>query len=279
MKEDREPLILSVDTATATRSVAVVRRGRPLAVVASDLRESTPASSVLGDIDKALRRAAVTLVEIDLLAVAAGPGSFTGLRAGLATIKSFAATLGRPIVGVPTLHAVAHAARPATHLVAMIAAGRGEVFAQSLSVTAAGELTELDEPSHLTADTLVARLLKTREPLKWAGGGASAAASLIRAGARAAAFDVVEEIDEVSDGADAGAGGQASGVWTLARTVEILAPDVAALALQSFYAGRVTEAEDLCAIYIRASDAELNQRWRAQQFSRKESQSDTPSAG
>ena len=274
-----EPLVLSVETATAKRSVALTRGTRLLALSEREVGVSA-STSVLSDIDAALQEGASRLSEIDLFAVATGPGSFTGLRAGLATIKSFAATLERPVVGVPTLHAIAHGARPAGRLLALIPAGRGEVFAQCLCVTAGGEVTELEgPPAHLTPQALIAHQGNSRGNLKWAGGGAQASAALIRAGARAASFDFAEETVENSSAGEAKDGGHERGVWVLARPVEILAPDVAALALRAFRAGLAVGAADLEALYVRASDAELNERWRAQQSLRREIQSDTPSAG
>ena len=64
-------------------------------------------------IKKALARAKLSLKEIDYLAVGLGPGSFTGLRIGLATIKGFAAALEKPVVGLPTLDVLARNALPA----------------------------------------------------------------------------------------------------------------------------------------------------------------------
>jgi tRNA threonylcarbamoyladenosine biosynthesis protein TsaB len=61
-------------------------------------------------------------------AVASGPGSFTGLRVGLAAIKGLAEILGKPIATVSTLEAVAHSARSLGKVTAVLDAGRGEVY-------------------------------------------------------------------------------------------------------------------------------------------------------
>ena len=137
--EEQAPglLALGVDTSTERRSVAVVRGGRLLAQSVNELREGGSAS-LLSDIERALSSASVRLVDVGLFAAAVGPGSFTGLRAGLATVKGLALVLAKPAVGVPTLHAIAYGARPAERVVALIPAGRGEVFAQLLSVSAEG---------------------------------------------------------------------------------------------------------------------------------------------
>jgi tRNA threonylcarbamoyladenosine biosynthesis protein TsaB len=264
-------LVLSLDTATTNRSVAVMRGAQTLALVSGDLRRSHSAN-VLADVDEALRQASVRIADIELFAVACGPGSFTGLRAGLATVKAFAATLQKPAVGVPTLYALAYGARPAPRLCAMIPAGRGEVFAQLLSVDTEGRVEELAAGVHVPPSALIESEQQRGEPVKWVGEGAHAHASSIREGARASAFAFVEESQE--DGRLFPAAGGT--VWTLARPVENLAPAVAALALRTIEARQQARAEDLHAIYIRASDAELNERWRAQQ-SPKETHSKTPS--
>src|SRR5215213_7348824 len=108
-------LTLSLETATERRSVAVLRAGRVLSLCGRELRDGGGAA-VLADIDRALSEASVRVADGELFAAASGPGSFTGLRAGLATVKALAATLGKPVVGVPTLHALARAARPSLKL-------------------------------------------------------------------------------------------------------------------------------------------------------------------
>ena len=97
-------------------------------------------NDLLEHIAGALEEAGRTLQDVDLFAVATGPGSFTGLRIGLATVKSFSSTLARPIVGVPTLEAVARAGGPSKMTVALLPAGRGEVFAQSFRVEEGSEV-------------------------------------------------------------------------------------------------------------------------------------------
>jgi tRNA threonylcarbamoyladenosine biosynthesis protein TsaB len=245
------PLLLCLDTATEKRSAAVFRGRAQLALVSKDLRAGG-ASSVLGDVDEVLRDAGVSLREVELFAACTGPGSFTGLRSGLATVKAFARTLGRPSVGVPTLHAVAHGARASARLYALLPAGRGEVFAQLLSVGEDGRVRELGEPLHLPPARLLERAKASGGGLKWAGGGA---------------LKYLEQIEEAARAAGLGfarGGGRAEepleNEWVFADTPEVLAPCVAALALKLFSDGGASGAETLRAIYVRPSDAELNER-------------------
>jgi tRNA threonylcarbamoyladenosine biosynthesis protein TsaB len=268
----REPLSLSVDTTTEVRSVAVTAGARVLAQRAGHLRGAHTAN-LLGDIDAALKEAGVRLKDLDLFAAAKGPGSFTGLRAGLATIKAFAATLARPVVGVSTLHAVARAAGSAPAIVAALPAGRRELFAQLLSVAPDDTVTELSAPAHLPPDALCARALDWPPQLLWAGAGAQSQSELLRTAAARAGIAWRVEADDAPAEAGTFASeriaaracervADAPRSWTLARAAGPYAVHVAALALKEFQSGRTVPAAELRAQYVRLSDAELNERWR-----------------
>lgn len=72
-----------------------------------------------------LEKSKTSIRQIDVFAAGVGPGSFTGVRIGLATIKSFASVLGKPTIGFSSLSALAHSAGA---LVAMVNAYQGQVF-------------------------------------------------------------------------------------------------------------------------------------------------------
>jgi tRNA threonylcarbamoyladenosine biosynthesis protein TsaB len=112
-------LILAFDTATGVATSAVVRDGETLAE-----RASTPAR-VLEDVDELLREAAVEPTSLDALVVGTGPGSFTGLRMGLAAARGLAYALELPVAGVSTLDALAAGAPDS---LPVIDARRREVF-------------------------------------------------------------------------------------------------------------------------------------------------------
>ena len=113
-------LILAFDTATNQATSALVRDGRVLG------ERTSTASSVLADADELLREAGVEQGDLTHLAVGTGPGSFTGIRIGLAAARGMAFSLGLPVAGVSTLEALAAGAPGA---VAVIDARRREVFA------------------------------------------------------------------------------------------------------------------------------------------------------
>jgi tRNA threonylcarbamoyladenosine biosynthesis protein TsaB len=246
-------LTLGVDTSTEKRSVALLRGGRLLSASTSELREGGSAG-LLADVDRVLGSASVGLKEVGLFAAAVGPGSFTGLRSGLATVKGLAMTLGRPACGVPTLHAVAYGARPARRVVASIPAGRGEVFAQILSVSAAGVVEEIESPTHLPPVLLCERVARLGGGVKWVGGGAFKFRELIRQAAEGAGLGFK----------DSDAGGEpAEGSWVMAPAADSLAETVALLARARAAAGGAGDAGALGAIYVRPSDAELKGPWHA----------------
>jgi tRNA threonylcarbamoyladenosine biosynthesis protein TsaB len=123
------PLVLALDTSHAKGSVAVTRGEDVLCEVLFDASD-THSATLLPSIDVCFRTAKVRLADIDRIAVVSGPGSFTGLRIGLATAKAFAAVHRASVVPVVSLEVLAAAfpfvGRP---IVTLIDARRGEVYA------------------------------------------------------------------------------------------------------------------------------------------------------
>jgi tRNA threonylcarbamoyladenosine biosynthesis protein TsaB len=99
-------LILSVDTSTRAGSAAILRDDEVLAEVSG--YEETPYSSRLfRDVALLQERANFSMDQVDVFAVAAGPGSFTGLRVGLTAVKAWSEVHGKPIAAVSGLEAIA----------------------------------------------------------------------------------------------------------------------------------------------------------------------------
>jgi tRNA threonylcarbamoyladenosine biosynthesis protein TsaB len=113
-------LILAFDTATSVATSALVRDGEALGE-----RTTTSPLRVLEDVDALLRDAAVEPRDLDALAVGIGPGSFTGVRMGLAAARALALSLDIPAAGVSTLAVLAAGAPDALPL---IDAKRRELF-------------------------------------------------------------------------------------------------------------------------------------------------------
>lgn len=99
-------LTLGIDTATRTGGVALADGGRVLRSRSFPLRV-THSESLLPAIVALLEETGRTLTDVRVVAVAAGPGSFTGLRVGLATAKGLGVGAGLRVVGVPTMEALA----------------------------------------------------------------------------------------------------------------------------------------------------------------------------
>ena len=112
-------LILAFDTATEVATSALVADGEVLG------ERVSRASTLLEDVDALLRRGGKRSDAVDALAVGIGPGSFTGVRIGLATARGLALALGLPVAGVSTLDALAAGAPGA---VPVVDARRREVF-------------------------------------------------------------------------------------------------------------------------------------------------------
>jgi tRNA threonylcarbamoyladenosine biosynthesis protein TsaB len=112
-------LILAFDTATPQASVALVRDGDVLG------ERPSQAVRVLADADELLLAAGFQIADLEALAVGTGPGSFTGVRIGLAAVRGLALAVDIPAAGVSTLDALAAAAPQA---LPMIDARRKEVF-------------------------------------------------------------------------------------------------------------------------------------------------------
>src|ERR1700681_2395096 len=99
-------LILAIDTSTRTGSAAILRDTDVLAEV-SGFEETPYSSRLFRDIALLQDRANFRMDQIDVFAVAAGPGSFTGLRVGLTAVKAWAEVHGKPIAAVSGLEAIA----------------------------------------------------------------------------------------------------------------------------------------------------------------------------
>jgi tRNA threonylcarbamoyladenosine biosynthesis protein TsaB len=146
--------VLALDTTTREGSVALVEDGRVIAEHTGDPSRSH-AERLPGDLTRALAAGGWTSSSVDLFAVVAGPGSFTGLRIGIATVQGLAFVHGRQVVGVSTLEALAHAAcatlEPDTIVGAWADAHRHEVFSALYRVRDAPpfspeRLVEVDAP-------------------------------------------------------------------------------------------------------------------------------------
>ena len=100
-------LVLGIETATALGGVALVSGGGELLGEITLLNHESHAERILPAAEWLLATLGLSLRDLAAVAVSSGPGSFTGLRAGIATAKGLAFSLGVPLYGIPTLEALA----------------------------------------------------------------------------------------------------------------------------------------------------------------------------
>src|SRR4051812_5291581 len=153
-------LILAIETSTPTARVAILDRDgvRRAACEATAARHS---SNLLRLCDEALRAAEVTPAALEAIACGAGPGSFTGLRVGMAVAKGLALPTGRPFLMVSSLAALAldilgaPGTPPGTVAVPCIDAGKGQIYAALFRADDADLVAALDDEWVLSPEDLL----------------------------------------------------------------------------------------------------------------------------
>lgn len=99
--------ILALETSTMFGGAAIMDEAEGLLAEVRLNVKSTHSEKLMTAIESALRQAGIGIDDIDVFCAATGPGSFTGLRIGLSTVKGFSFATGKPVVSVPTLEALA----------------------------------------------------------------------------------------------------------------------------------------------------------------------------
>ena len=213
------PLVLAVDTTRELGSLALLRGDETVEEVSLEA-PSGFAHVLYGHLGALLERHGVKLPAIDCFAAASGPGSFTGVRVGLACIKGLAEALGRPAVAVSNLRALATFGT-APLRAAMLDARRGEVYG-----------AVYDDAARVVVPEVVTSLAAWLDGLPEAGLEFVSPAAVALAGTRFESARVV-----IAPPAQAAAIGR--------------------LALAEFRCGRASDPAALDANYVRRSDAEL----------------------
>lgn len=246
------PLSLAVDTCTGVLSVAVANGKRVLSALTGE--PHLPHSQTLFQlIPRALGEADVGTQDVTVLAVTTGPGSFTGMRVGLAAMKGLAQALGRPLFGMTTLEALAWAAgqRHGT-IIALVNAPRGDVFCGIFNFAESEiggvKLNRLASDSVQAVSALTAALVSRPrgdlpgQPLIFIGDGAATHRQVLQSAAEAAGLN----FELIAPGALPAA------PWSVIDSLPPLAPIIAAHALSA--SGQTADASPH---YIRPSDAEI----------------------
>jgi tRNA threonylcarbamoyladenosine biosynthesis protein TsaB len=156
-------LILAVETSADLCSLAVRDESGTLVERAFRHRMRL-LERLIGDVDALLADAGTTLAQIEGLAVGLGPGSFTGVRIGVMAVKTWAATLDKPVCGVTALEAVAqeYAAVPDCRIISVIRARPGMVYTQTF-LRVSDALHPQSEPQTLSLTEMISLLCAQRD--------------------------------------------------------------------------------------------------------------------
>ena len=222
--------ILAVDTATQICGVALADEGVAQVALSLDTGQ-THTKTIMGAIESVLRFGGLDLSAVDGFAVTQGPGSFTGLRIGISTVKGLAFATGKPMIGISTLEVLANQVEFDSGLICpMLDARRGEVYwmhyrrqkddlvvVQPEQVGSAAEATE-----------------SISEPCTFIGNGASVYRS---------------EISGILN---------TSANWVSEQGSRICPATIARLGHQRIEFGKTDDPSSFGPVYLRKSDAEIN---------------------
>lgn len=227
--------ILAVETATLLGSIALADDSGVLAEIQSP-EGMAHARWLMPAVESLFRQTGLSPQEIDGLAVSAGPGSFTGLRIGLSTVKGLALGTGKPVVAVPTLDALARSVPRCRRLLCPILdARKKEVYAAFFRPDEDGRPARRSDDLVLPPDRLAGRI---DEPVLFIGSGIEPYRPLLSAALGRTALFASKRFHAPRAGA------------------------VAELALLRLAEGRPDAMETLEPRYVRPSEAEVKKRER-----------------
>lgn len=242
--------VLAIDTTSEYGGAAVYDRGTSLSLVQNEEPASRYAVTLFDLVHRALTQAGLGYSDIELYAVSNGPGSFTGIRVGLAAAQGWAKAFGRPVRGVNLLEAMVEQAHPETDwAVPTLDARRGEFFAciyRRVS-DAAGDYRGFEAlaPGELVHPTRLGLMLEALNQ-----GGQCSTFS----GGKIAFLTRSQDLKARSLGESL-----AQDVTRVELPGTLLGA-IAGIAIGAFERSENSTPDELAACYIRRSDAEMN--WR-----------------
>lgn len=241
-KSDSDPLILAIDTSSSLTSVALSIGARSLAIFGAKLDERR-SSRLWDEVEFLLGEAGVALKDIDLFVACTGPGGFTGLRVGISAIKGFAQAVNRPVIGITSLEAAAFAVWPAPRVCSMVNAYKGEVYSQQFVFDEDGRPIAENEPMAMASLSAAERVAEF-DDMVFAGDAVSDTLEAIShvGGSR---FMFGRDNLNISNG------------WIAKPTEGFLAGEIARLAFLKYKRDEVLLPEQLKALYVRQSEAEV----------------------
>lgn len=218
--------LLAIDTSGRALSAAVIEDGNISGSFAVD-EGKNHSLTLLPNLQQLLDKLGLKLADMDAFGVTIGPGSFTGLRIGLATVKAWGQALNKPLVAVSTLDAAALAAGRTGYVAPLLDARRNEVY------TALYLDGERQSPDRAIAPSLLAEELKRlNAPVTFSGDGVRPYIELFR--------------EQLGERFCLPAGEEAV----------FLAEAAAQLAFAKYEQGQLAEVASLVPVYLRLSEAE-----------------------
>ncbi len=146
--------VLAVDTSAVVASCAIVDGEKLLGEITVNNR-LTHSQTIMPAVDELLKRCECKLSDIDLFACAEGPGSYTGLRIGMATIKALAHGMNKPVIGINSLEALAYRLPFCEHLITPIMDARKNRVFTATYLWEDGKLRVVTEPCVITIEECV----------------------------------------------------------------------------------------------------------------------------
>lgn len=162
--------ILAVDTSSAVASAAIAEDDKLICEFTLN-NKLTHSQTVMPMIDSVFKQSELKPADIDLFAVSNGPGSFTGLRIGLSTIKGLAHAAGKPTVGVNTLEAMAYNLPYCPYIISPIMDARREQVYNAFYKFEDGILKEIIPPRAISLEDCLKDAEKTGEKVVFLGDG------------------------------------------------------------------------------------------------------------
>ncbi|MEN8189470.1 MAG: tRNA (adenosine(37)-N6)-threonylcarbamoyltransferase complex dimerization subunit type 1 TsaB [Thermodesulfobacteriota bacterium] len=233
-KQDNRELILAVDTASSCSSIAVSRGGADDGTVLAELSLNsrvTHSRRLLGSIDYLLGELDIGLADLNAFSVGLGPGSFTGLRIGMATMKGLAVAAARPLVGVSTLDSLAFSCCSERLICVVLDARKKEVYSAFYQKKGNNSIKRLSPIRALAPSQLINEI---NEPVLLVGDGLTAYGDFFR-----------EELGE----------------YYRSAPVNLVAPSSSAIGLlgcEMLRSGNHLDPAASVPLYVRGSDAELS---------------------
>jgi tRNA threonylcarbamoyladenosine biosynthesis protein TsaB len=224
--------VLGLDTCTMTAGMGLVDEGEVLVEMKFDVKV-TYSEVLMPAVDLVLRTVGLKLADVDGFAISIGPGSFTGLRIGLSTVKALCIASRKPLASVPSLDALASRSLFCRHQVApLLDAKKNQVYA-AIYETGDGELRRQSDYMAANIEALAGKI--SRETL------------FVGPGAKLYHRELIDRLGKKA-------------YFALGEQSAPSGASVARLGARKLASGQTEEISELEPLYIRKSEAELKYR-------------------